>query len=140
MAADLTLTVRAEIRELPGLLDAIAGFLQEEGLRREDITGIQIAVDEAFSNIVTHGYRGGAGAITLRCRVYQGEAEVVMEDRAPPSDPTALPPPDRSSDLARRPGGGLGVHLMKNFMDRISYEYRDGMNILTMGKRLEGRG
>lgn len=138
MAAELRRTVHAEIRELPGLLDDIAGFLQEQGLRRRDITGVQIAVDEAFSNIITHGYLGGGGDIILRCRVSPGEAEVVIEDRAPRFDPTALPPPERDRDLARRRPGGLGVHLMKNFMDGISYEYRDGMNILTMKRRLEG--
>lgn len=139
MAAELERTVPAEIRELPGLLDAIVGFLQEEGLGRRDITGVQIAVDEAFSNIVTHGYQGQSGNITLRCRVTRGEAEVVLEDRAPRFDPTTLPPPDRDNDLAYRRPGGIGGTLIRHFMDGSSYEYRDGMNILTLRKRLEAR-
>ena len=136
MAADLERTVPGEIRELPGLLDAIAGFLREEGLRRDDITGVQIAVDEAFSNIVTHGYRGEGGTVTLRCRVSPGEAEIILVDHAPPFDPTTLPPPDLESDLAHRHPGGIGISLIRNFMDGISYEYRSGRNILTLKKRV----
>lgn len=137
MAAELERTVPAEIRELPRLLDAIDGFLHGEGLQAGDITSVQIAVDEAFSNIVAHGYRGKGGVITLRCRVSPEEAEIVLEDRAPPFDPTTRLPPDRDSDLAHRHPGGLGVYLIRNFMDGISYGYRGGMNVLTMKKRLK---
>jgi anti-sigma regulatory factor (Ser/Thr protein kinase) len=125
-------TVPAEIRELPGLLDGIVEFLHREGLQSRDITRIQIAVDEAFSNIVAHGYRGGSGAVTLRCQVSPGGVEMVLEDRAPRFDPTTLPPPDRDSGLAQRRSGGLGVYLIRNLVEGVSYEYRDGVNILTM--------
>jgi len=137
MAAELERTVPAEIRELPGLLDAVGGFLHGEGLEGRDITRILIAVDESFSNIVYHGYRGKSGSITLRCRATPEEVDVILRDRARAFDPTILPLPNRNGGLAQRHPGGLGVYLIHNFMDGVSYEYRDGVNILTMKMRVD---
>ncbi len=136
MPAELARIVPADIRELPGLLDAVAGFLETERFMADDIVAVQIAVDEAFSNIVMHGYRGEKGDIHLLCTVSRGEISIRLEDGAPPFDPTTLPSPDLEGDLVHRKPGGIGFSLIRHFMDGISYENRGGRNILTM--RIKG--
>ena len=57
-------------------------------------------------------------------------------DRGVPYDPLAKPDPDLDQPLQKRRRGGLGIYMVKQYMDSIEYEYRDGQNILTLKKTL----
>ena len=59
-----------------------------------------------------------------------------VEDDGTPFDPLAAPPVDTSLPLGDKPIGGLGVHLMRQFMDELSYARADGKNMLRMRKRI----
>jgi serine/threonine-protein kinase RsbW len=64
---------------------------------------------------------------------------MTVEDDGPQFDPLSLPPPDVTVSLADRKVGGLGVFLVRNLMDTVSYARVAGRNQLRMSKRLEGR-
>jgi serine/threonine-protein kinase RsbW len=91
------------------------------------------AVDEAATNVITHGYRGASGWLEIDIRLEADQFVVTLEDDAPPFDPTTVPEPDLSvPPMARKPGG-MGVHLMRQATDSLSYRPRPGGgNILTM--------
>lgn len=136
MAADLSLTIPADIRRLPTLLEGISSLMQRHGFSDEEIMDAELAVDEAVTNVIEHGYRGEEeGSIDLIVSVSADEVEIRLEDTAPPFDPTNTAPAIIEGDLEERQTGGLGVHLIKEVMDALSYERISGKNVLIM-KRL----
>jgi serine/threonine-protein kinase RsbW len=95
------------------------------------------AVDEAATNVITHGYRGTAGWIEVDVEVSHGRCVVTMSDAAPPFDATGFPEPDLSIPPLDRIPGGMGVHLIRAATDEFDYRPRPGGgNILVMGRSL----
>jgi serine/threonine-protein kinase RsbW len=80
-----------------------------------------LAVDEAATNIIVHGYRGQPGAIEIDVEKQDSSLAVSLRDQAPPFDPTSVPVPDLSLPLDQRPFGGMGVHLIRQSMDEVIY-------------------
>jgi serine/threonine-protein kinase RsbW len=96
------------------------------------------AVDEAASNVIKHGYRGSPGWLDVSVAVEDKRFVVTLEDGAPPFDPTIVPTPDLAvPPLARKPGG-MGVHLIREATDAVSYRPRPGGgNILTLVRSMK---
>ena len=98
------------------------------------------AVDEAATNVIRHGYRGGPGWLEVSAALDGDRIVVELEDAAPLLDPTLVPEPDLSVPPERRRPGGMGVHLMRLAMDELHHAPRPGGgNILTMARRLDPR-
>jgi serine/threonine-protein kinase RsbW len=98
------------------------------------------AVDEAATNVVVHGYRGGPGWLEVTAALRGDRIVVTLADEAPTVDPTLVPEPDLTVPPERRRPGGMGVHLMRLAMDEIEHSPRPGGgNILTMARRLDPR-
>lgn len=122
-------------------LAAIRGFVRAEaaavGAPDDAVADLVQAVDEAATNVIVHGYRDGApGTIEVHLVDRDGEVAVTIVDDAPAFDPTVVPEPDLSAPLARRPLGGMGVHLIRGLCDDVRYRRSaDGRNELTMTKR-----
>ena len=124
-------------------LTVLTRFLQEFGmavaLNAAQVSTFELALEEIFMNIVMHGSRPG---IAPRVEVsLQRDAECVtmtVADDGPQFDPLSLPPPDVTASLADRRVGGLGVFLVRNMMDSVSYARVAGRNQLRMRKRLAG--
>ena len=122
---------------LAGLADRVERFGAEQGLPANVVNAINVALDEAVSNAINHGYDAGVrGEIAVRLRRGADRVEVEVEDDGRPFDPLQVPPPDLSLPLEQRPIGGLGIHLIRNMMDEVSYARHDGRNVLKMAKHL----
>ena len=91
-----------------------------------------MAVDEIFSNIARYS---GAAVATLGCAAEEGRATLRFSDNGRPYDPTGNPDPDTALSAEERDIGGLGIFMVKKLMDEVTYEYADGLNILTLVKR-----
>lgn len=127
--------IRAEISGLPEILDALTMFMTERGWGEEAVSDVSLAVDEAVTNVILHGYEGVPdGVVTVRFEHMPERLTIVVEDRAPPFDPTVYIPDGIDGDISDRREGGLGIILIRNVMDEVSYRYAGGMNILTMRK------
>jgi serine/threonine-protein kinase RsbW len=100
-----------------------------------------VAMNEAISNIVRHGYQNEPGEIKVTIVCSSEWVMVTLLDDCPRFDPTTAPSPDTTLPLAERPFGGMGVHMMRTFCDELSYR-RDprGRNELTLLKRLDPKG
>jgi serine/threonine-protein kinase RsbW len=120
-----------EIREFVGEAAHRVGFSDKE------IYSIQLAADEASSNIIEHAYAGmQGGKIELDCIIIDDGLKIVMRDQGKSFDPASVPEPNVKADLADRKIGGLGLYLMHKLMDEVSYEASDkNGNTLTMIKR-----
>lgn len=99
---------------------------------------IKLCVEEIFLNICSYAYHPDTGEARI---VLQVEGDPIpirviftFFDRGRPFDPLLEGIPDTESDLEDRQVGGLGIFLVKNTVDDISYEYKDGQNILTFVK------
>jgi anti-sigma regulatory factor (Ser/Thr protein kinase) len=116
-------------------------FGADERLPPAVVNALDVALDEAVSNAINHGYDAGVrGEIAVRLRRRPGSVLVEIEDDGRPFDPLQAPPPDLTSPLAERPIGGLGVHLIRNLMDEVAYARHDGRNILKLVKHLASTG
>jgi len=95
-----------------------------------------IAMDELFSNIALYAYSSGDGDVTVRVEKQEEPAAVRITfiDRGVPYDPLKKEDPDVTLSAEEREIGGLGIYLVKKTMDDISYEYKDGQNILSVLK------
>lgn len=120
-----------EIREFVGEIARAGGF------GSKDVYDIQLAVDEAASNIIEHAYEGVKnGVLEISCGVKDGAMTIVMVDYGESFDASVIPVPNLKADLSERKIGGLGIFLMRKLMDEVYYESRrDRGNILTMIKR-----
>jgi anti-sigma regulatory factor (Ser/Thr protein kinase) len=126
-----------DLADLAGLADRVERFGADQRLPAGVVNALNVALDEAVSNAINHGYDTGVrGEIAVRLRRAADRVEVEVEDDGRPFDPLQAPPPDLTVPLERRPVGGLGIHLIKNLMDEVSYARRDGRNVLKMAKRL----
>ena len=130
-------TLEAAEENLDEVLRFVEDALENTGCSLEDQRQIAIAVEEVFINIVSYAYKPGRGDTTLRLDVSQDPAEVTITfiDHGAPFDPLAKEDPDINLPAKQRKVGGLGIFVVKNLMDDVFYEYRDGQNILTMKKK-----
>ena len=128
----------------PGRFDSLAAIgefvsqaAEAAGLDDRAVYEVQMAVDEACSNIIEHAYGGeGHGPIECICRVEDEGLTVVLYDQGRRFDPSSVPAPDLSSRLEDRTGGGLGLYFMRQLMDEVRFEFTpDAGNRLTMVKR-----
>ena len=99
---------------------------------------IDIAIDELFSNIARYAYNPETGPATVRVEVVENPMAVVITfiDKGIPYDPLKQEDPNTHLPAEEREIGGLGIFMVKKTMDDISYEYKDGQNILTIKKNI----
>lgn len=131
------LTFEAKPGNLGAIRAAAADFCLEFGTDEPIIQAVALALDEAATNIIVHGYAGATGAVELDLAIDGQDLVAQLLDRAPLHDPTADPEPDLALPLEDRPVGGLGVHLIRLNVDTLSHAARPGGgNILTIRKRI----
>ncbi|MGN1314701.1 MAG: ATP-binding protein [Lachnospiraceae bacterium] len=123
-------------------LEKVTSFVDEE-LEKLDCpmkiqAQINIAVDELFSNIAHYAYAPRTGPAVVMVEVKESPLEVVITfiDRGIPYNPLKTEEPDVTLSAEDREEGGLGIFLVKRIMDDVTYEYRDGQNILSIRKKL----
>ena len=99
---------------------------------------IDIAIDELFGNIAHYAYTPEVGNATVRVEVSEEPLAVIITfiDNGIPYDPLAKDDPDITLSAEKREIGGLGIYMVKKSMDEITYEYKDGQNILKIKKNI----
>jgi len=126
-----------DLAGLAGLAERVEGFGAAQGLSANVVNALNVVLDEAVSNAINHGYDAGVrGEIAVRLRRAGDGVLLEVEDDGRPFDPLQTPPPDLTLPLEQRPIGGLGVHLIRNLMDEVSYARAGGRNVLKMVKYL----
>lgn len=99
---------------------------------------IDIAIDELFGNIAHYAYNTEVGSATVRVEVSEAPLAVIITfiDNGIPYDPLGKDDPDITLSAEEREIGGLGIYMVKKSMDEITYEYKDGQNILKIKKNI----
>lgn len=132
------LDITALNENLPQVLEFVEGELEALNCSMKVITQIDIAVEEIFVNIASYAYNPEIGPATIRVEIAEEPIAVIISfiDKGVPYDPLAKPDPDVNLPLMERQIGGLGIFMVKKTMDDVSYEYKNGQNILTIKKKL----
>jgi serine/threonine-protein kinase RsbW len=133
-----SLTVSATLDSLATISAFITDATARAGLDDHAAWQVQLAVDEASTNIIQHGYdEGTPGEIQLAWEVRGDELIVTLRDRGRSFNPDDVPAPDISSPLEERQAGGLGLYLMGRLMDTVEFEFDEAQgNLLKMSKRI----
>lgn len=109
---------------------------KKAGLDETQTYSVELAVDEACSNVIEHAYGGeNIGDILCTCIVGKDSLTVIIRDRGRPFNPDGVPEINISAPPEERSPGGAGVFLMRKVMDSVEYHFTPQGNILTMIKR-----
>ena len=138
MKSEFEITIEAEINRIPDVSARLEEAMQAGGFRDEDILDTQLAVEEAITNVIMHGYKQKGGVIRIAGDVTDGTIEIRIEDSAPPFNPLSIPEPDLDADISERRIGGLGIYLIRQVMTGLAYRHEAGKNILVMTKKRAG--
>lgn len=134
-----TLTVSSSLEALSEISDFVVQEARAAGMDDHAVWEVQLAVDEAATNIILHAYGDHdlEGPVVVRTELKDGEFVVYLRDNGARFDPAAVPKPDLTSPVEERQTGGLGLYLMRKLMDRVDFEFESsGSNMLTMAKRI----
>lgn len=132
------LTIDATIDNVTAVTDFVDRQLEQLDCPMKTQMQVDIAIDELFGNIANYAYNPEVGAATVRVEVTENPLAVVITfiDNGVPYDPLAKSDPDVTLSLEERKIGGLGIYMVKKSMDDVSYEYKNGQNILKIRKNI----
>ena len=133
------LTVAATVENIETVTDFVNEQLEALDCPMKAQMQIDIAIDELFGNIAHYAYNPEIGKATVRVEVIDDPLAVTITfiDNGVPYDPLAKADPDTTLSAEEREIGGLGIYMVKKSMDDITYEYKDGQNILAIKKNLQ---
>jgi anti-sigma regulatory factor (Ser/Thr protein kinase) len=138
MSQRYQITRAAELEQLQVFREFISECCQEHQIPDETVFDLKLAVDEACTNVITHGYKGmDPGSIILSFRIESDRILVQITDFGHVFEPADAPKPDVEAALEDRPLGGLGLYLIYQLMDNIDYQSSEDGNTLTFTKYIQ---
>ncbi len=125
-------TVGSHISEMSVIKGKVDAFAARSMLPAATTSKLKIVLDELISNIINYGYADDAEHKIEICLELVGHRLVVtIADDGVPFNPLTVKPPDTSAKLSEREIGGLGIHLVRNLVDEISYRRRIDKNTIS---------
>lgn len=132
------LIVDATIDNMPKVMGFVDEQMEQLGCPMKTQMQVDVAVEELFSNIAFYAYDTETGIAVIRVEVEKNPpaVEITFIDNGIRYNPLAKPDPDITLSAEERKIGGLGIYMVKKSMDNVSYEYKDGQNILRIKKNI----
>ncbi len=132
------MTIEATVENIGIVTDFVNSELESLECPIKAQMQIDVAIDELFGNIAYYAYDPETGPATVRVEVEEDPMAVIITfiDNGKPYDPLAAKDPDITLGADERDIGGLGIFLVKKTMDEITYEYKNGQNILRIRKNM----
>lgn len=127
-----------QLASLDVLCEQLEHFCAEAGISKKQKFEINLALDELFTNILSHGFRDDR---THRIRISVSHTAqvvtIVIQDDGIPFNPLHAAAPELKCPFDDRKVGGLGIHLIRAYIDEMAYERRGNQNVLTLRKFLK---
>ncbi|MBO7446254.1 MAG: SpoIIE family protein phosphatase [Bacteroidales bacterium] len=137
LPAEDTLTLTDNIQELDQLEPFLESFFDRNNLDMALLPSVNLALEEALANVIMYAYPENAqGEVTLSAQIKDDDILMVIQDRGIPFNPLQQQEIDLDVPLEERQIGGLGIHLIKEIMDKVEYTREDGKNVLKMWKSI----
>jgi len=127
--------IRNQIGELEHVNRFIEEISEELGLDMETQMNLNLVMEEMVSNVIFYAYPEGSDAeIGLLAETKGKEIVFVLSDSGREFDPTLKDDADPNVNPAEREIGGMGIFIVKNIMNKVTYQRLEGKNLLTMKK------
>ncbi|ONI38017.1 histidine kinase [Candidatus Epulonipiscium fishelsonii] len=133
------MTVKGTIENIDKITEFVNAQLNKLDCPPKTQVQIDIAIDELFSNIARYAYNPSIGLVTVKVEILEENLAVIITfiDNGKPHDPLRRKDPDVTLSADEREIGGLGIFMVKKSMDKISYEYKNGQNVLSIQKNIQ---
>lgn len=138
MTGRLDMSLANDVQEVARVIDSLEEFGAAQGIPVDQSLRFGLVLDELITNIISYGLAGRSdGTIQLAVEHQPGVLSAELIDNGPPFDPLAADAAPPEGDIETRDIGGLGLTLVKTFMDRLDYRRVDGFNRLHMEMKLK---
>ena len=127
-----SMTMKASMDDISRLEPFITKIVKQSGMNNAEEMRLRLAVEEAVANIINHGH---ATTITLQAAQEDTRLVLTLDDDGVPFDPTIASKTDLSIPADQRPPGGLGIILLHEMTEGLSYQRINGHNILKIIKK-----
>ena len=125
-----------DTQEVPHLTAFVEEVCEVAGYDQMLTIQMKVAIEEAVVNVMNYAYPAGQrGDVTVEAVMTDSMLEFTIMDSGQPFDPTHQADVDTTLPASKRPIGGLGIHIVREIMDSISYERLDNLNVLTLRKK-----
>ena len=130
----LQLTISNDVAEITRVTSEVSSFLEKRGIPEAAGFTVHLVVEELVRNVQRHAFGEGRpdGVVDLEVKATPNSVWVHVEDDGPPFDPTGGPDPDVDAPLAEREEGGLGVYLVRQMTEEVSYERAHNRNRVSV--------
>ncbi len=133
-----SMEVDSDMANLAGIAEFIADAAVKVQLTQKQSDDLQMAVDEAVTNVMEHAYRGRTdGRISILCRSDGKEILIEIRDSGIPFDASKVKTPNVNGPLTERTIGGLGVFFMRKLMDKVEFTRDTKGNVTRLTKKLK---
>lgn len=131
-----TVVFPGRYESLSEIRDFVVEIAKEAGFQDFDLYAVELAVDEACSNIIEHAYGGeNKGNIELTCNLTARGLEIILRDNGKTFNPAIIPEPNFGLGIEELKPGGAGLFLMRKMMDEVTFDFSKASgNVLTMVK------
>ena len=129
------LVIENKIEQVALLASFVEEICEELGLGPDLVFNLNLVLEEAVTNVVMYAYpEGEVHQIWLSAEEHNGSLVFTLQDEGAEFDPTVVPEADVTLSAEEREIGGLGIFLIRQIMNEVSYQRIDGRNVLTMKK------
>lgn len=132
-----SITLPNDIATITQLSELVETVCEEKGLDMALTMNLNLALEEAVVNVMSYAYPDSQGDVKVDIIIDDQKVVSILTDSGIPFDPTQKGDVDTTLPAEERPIGGLGIHLVKQIMDKVSYQYVDNQNILTLEKNIK---
>ena len=123
----------AQLEYLQKFIDFVATCSREQGFKKKRIHEIELATEEALVNIFNYAYKETNGDVEIIFKLDDNKRFIIeIVDTGIPFNVLSVAAPDSTGDISERQTGGLGVFLIKKFMDAVQYRHEGNKNILSL--------
>lgn len=127
--------VNASTQNLSAIRNFVSRHAEEQGFTTEKVADIQLAVDEAYTNIIKHAYKNDSNQLVIINLEFDEEKMVVtLTDHGIGFDAEKYKKPNLKKQIEKKKRGGMGVYLIRKLMDEVSYHAKNQKNVLRMCK------
>ena len=127
-----------DVQEVPKLAAFVDEICEAAGMDMPTTMQMNLAIEEAVVNVMEYAYPAGTkGEVRIEAQIHDSYVEFTLTDNGQPFNPTEKGDVDTTLSAEERSIGGLGIMLVKHYMDKVIYKYVDGQNVLTLRKNLK---
>jgi anti-sigma regulatory factor (Ser/Thr protein kinase) len=132
-----SIELKTDLSEIGRMSEWIEKFGARHDLAADMVFQLNLALEEIVTNVISYAFDDDEEhEVEVDLSVNGNALEAVVKDAGEAYDPTDAGPPDLEAPVEDRPVGGLGVHLVKEMMDEVSYSRVGDKNVLSLKKLL----